>query len=98
MVPWWKIICRRPISPADGNIMKKINVGILATVSLAVVSSAASAQTSVSQTTLVTIENYNRAQTDVNFASVVKNGGFGQIPPGRGPSPPPQHWILQPHP
>ena len=48
--------------------MKKVNAGILAAVCLAVVSSVALAQTSASQTTLVTVENYNRAQTDVNFA------------------------------
>jgi hypothetical protein len=54
--------------------MKKINAGILATVSLALVSSVASAQTSASQTTLVTVENYNRAQTDVNFAGVLSPG------------------------
>jgi len=83
MGPWWKIICQRPNSPAHGNIMKKINAGILATVSLAVASSVASAQTSASQTTLVTLENYNRAQTDVNFAGVVKNGGFGKFRHGR---------------
>jgi hypothetical protein len=83
MMPWWKIICQPSISPAHENIMKKINAGILATVSLAVVSSVASAQTSASQTTLVTVENYNRAQTDVNFAGVVKNGGFGKFRHGR---------------
>src|SRR5712671_2984760 len=97
MVPWWKIICRRPISPAHGNMMKKINAGILATVSLAVVSSVASAQTSVSQTTLVTVENYNRAQTDVNFAGVVKNGGFGKFRHGRELAPPAQQGIVRPN-
>ena len=71
-----------------GNIMKKINAGILATVSLAVVSSVASAQTSAFQNTLVTAENYNRAQTDVNFAGVVKNGGFGKFRHGRELAPP----------
>src|SRR5258707_2254408 len=98
MVPWWKITCQRPISPAHGNIMKKINAGILATVSLAVVSSVASAQTSVSQTTLVTVENYNRAQTDVNFAGVVKNGGFGKFRHGRELAPPAQQGIVPPNP
>src|SRR5258708_16115171 len=97
MVPWWKIICQRPISPASGNIMKKINAGILATVSLAVVSSVASAQTSASQTTLVTVENYNRAQTDVNFAGVVKNGGFGKFRQGRELAPPAQQGIVRPN-
>ena len=77
--------------------MKKINAGILATVSLAVVSSVASAQTSVSQTTLVTVENYNRAQTDVNFAGVVKNGGFGKFRHGRELAPPAQQGIVRPN-
>src|SRR5467141_5457201 len=97
MMPWWKIICRRPISPAHGNIMKKINAGILATVSLALVSSVASAQASASQTTLVTVENYNRAQTDVNFAGVVKNGGFGKFRHGRELAPPVQQGIVRPN-
>jgi hypothetical protein len=77
--------------------MKKINVGILATVSLAVVSSVSSAQTSASQTTLVTVENYNRAQTDVNFTGVVKNGGFGKFRHGRELAPPAQQGIVRPN-
>jgi hypothetical protein len=28
--------------------------------------------------TLVTLDNYNRAQTDVNFAGAVRNGGTGR--------------------
>src|SRR5258705_12672720 len=71
--------------------MKKINAGILATMSLALVSSVVSAQTSASQTTLVTVENYNRAQTDVNFAGVVK---FRQ---GRELAPPAQQGIVRPN-
>ena len=77
--------------------MKKINAGILAIVSLAVVSSVTSAQTSASQTTLVTVENYNRAQTDVNFAGVVKNGGFGKFRHGRELAPPAQQGIVRPN-
>src|SRR5258708_24109511 len=83
-------------SPAHGNIMKT-NIGILATVSLAVVSSVASAQTSASQTTLVTVENYNRAQTDVNFAGVVKNCRFGKFSRVAAPSPPPPQHALPSH-
>src|SRR5258708_15905914 len=77
------------------------NPRILATLSLAVVSAVASAQTaqtSASLTTLVTVENYNRAQTDINFAGVVKNGGFGKFPHGRRLSPPPQKGIFRPNP
>ena len=77
--------------------MKKINLGMFATVSLAVVSSVASAQASASQTTLVTVENYNRAQTDVNFAGVVKNGGFGKFRHGRELAPPAQQGIVRPN-
>ena len=80
--------------------MKKISPRILATVSLAVVSSVASAQTSqtsASKTTLVTVENYNRAQTDVNFAGVVKNGGFGKFRHGRELAPPAQQGIVRPN-
>ena len=69
----------------------------MATVSLAVVSSVASAQTSASQTALVTVENYNRAQTDVNFAGVVKNGGFGKFRHGRELAPPAQQGIVRPN-
>jgi hypothetical protein len=75
--------------------MKKITAGILATVSLAVESSVASAQTSASQTTLVTVENYNRAQTDVNFAGVARNGGFGKFRHGRELAPPAQQGIVR---
>src|SRR5260221_2666440 len=42
-------------------------------------SSVASAQTPTSQAELVTVENYNRAQTDVYFAGAVKSGGFGKF-------------------
>src|SRR5260221_11767634 len=50
---------------------------------LVMASSVASAQTPTSQAELVTVENYNRAQTDVYFAGVVKNGGFGKFRAGR---------------
>jgi len=50
-----------------------------------------------SQTTLVTVENYNRAQTDVNFAGVVKNGGFGKFRHGRELASPAQHGIVRPN-
>src|SRR5260370_17748941 len=79
--------------PAHGNIMKT-NIGILATVSLAAGSSVASAQTSPSQTTLVTVENNNRAQPDINFAGWVRNAGFGQFPHAPLPSSPPTTTTL----
>jgi hypothetical protein len=77
--------------------MKKSNTRVLAALSLAVTNSAASAQTSASQTVPVTIENYNRAQTDVYFAGVVKNGGFGKFRHGRELAPPAQQGIVRPN-
>ena len=56
---------------------------ILAAMSVVMASSVVSAQTPTSQAELVTVENYNRAQTDVYFAGVVKNGGFTKFRHGR---------------
>src|SRR5260370_35594074 len=63
----------------DLDTMKKTRMRILAAMSLVMASSVVSAQTPTSQAELVTVENYNRAQTDVYFAGVVKNGGFGKL-------------------
>src|SRR5258706_15532237 len=71
---------------------------ILAAMSLVVASSIASAQTPPSSAALVTVENDNRAQTDVNFAGVVKNGGFGKIRHGRELAPPALQGIVRPNP
>jgi len=70
---------------------------ILAAMSLVIASAAASAQTTASSTELVTVDNYNRAQTDVNFAGVVKNGGFGKFRHGRVLAPPVQQGIVRPN-
>jgi len=68
---------------------------ILAAMSLVIASAAASAQTTASSTELVTVDNYNRAQTEVNFAGVVKNGGFGKFRHGRVLAPPVQQGIVR---
>ena len=65
--------------------------------SLVIASSVASAQTTVSPAEPVTADNYNRAQTDVYFASVVKNGGFGKFRHGRELAPPAQQGIPRPN-
>src|SRR5712672_2797900 len=70
---------------------------ILAAMSLVMASSVASAQTPTSQAELVTVENYNRAQTDVYFAGVAKNGGFGKFRHGRELAPPAQQGIVRPN-
>jgi hypothetical protein len=77
--------------------MKKISMRILAGMSLAIASAAASAQTSAPQTESVAVENYNRAQTDIYFAGIAKNGGFGQFRHGRELAPPVQQGIPRPN-
>src|SRR5882724_12218109 len=77
--------------------IKKSNMKVLAALSLAVINSTLSAQTPASQGVPVTIDNYNRAQTDVNFAGVVKNGGFGKFRHGRDLAPPAQQGIVRPN-
>src|SRR5580704_4387613 len=71
---------------------------ILAAMSLVVASSVvASAQTTAPLAEPVTVETYSRAQTDVNFAGVVKNGGFGKFRHGRVLAPPVQQGIVRPN-
>jgi hypothetical protein len=70
---------------------------ILAAMSLAMAGSVASAQTPISQAELVTVENYNRAQTDVYFAGVVKSGGFGKFRHSRELASPAQPGIPRPN-
>ncbi len=65
--------------------------------SLAMANSVASAQATTSPTALVTVDNYNRAQIDVYFAGVVKNGGFGKFRHGRELAPPVQQGIVRPN-
>jgi hypothetical protein len=54
-------------------------------------------QTPTSPTAVVTVENYNRAQTDIYFAGVVRNGGFGKFRHGRELAPPVQQGIVRPN-
>jgi hypothetical protein len=55
------------------------------------------AQSRASNAIPVTVDNYNRAQTDVYFAGIVKNGGFGKFRHGRELAPPVQQGILRPN-
>src|SRR5262245_61689389 len=77
--------------------MKKANARILAAMSLAIASSVASGQTPASQSQLVTVENYNRAQSDVYFAGLAKSGGFGKFRHGRELVRPTQRGIIRPN-
>jgi hypothetical protein len=77
--------------------MRKTSTRILAAMSLLMASSVVSAQTTASPAQPVTVDNYNRAQTDVYFAGVVKNGGFGKFRHGRELAPPVQQGIVRPN-
>jgi len=77
--------------------MKKAGTRILVGMSLLLASSVVSAQTTSSTDQPVTFENYNRAQTDVYFAGVVKSGGFGKFRHGRELAPPVQQGIVRPN-
>jgi hypothetical protein len=70
---------------------------MLATMSVVMASSVASAQMPASRAELVTVESYNRAQTDVYAAGVVKTGGFGKFRHGRELAPPAQQGIPRPN-
>lgn len=72
-----------------------MKTSILVAMSFALAGTVVSAQTSTSQP--VTIENYNRAQTDVYLAGVVRNGGFGKFRHGRELAPPVQQGIVRPN-
>jgi hypothetical protein len=74
----------------------KAHTRILAAMAV-MASSMASAQTPTSPVEPVTVGNYNRAQTDVYFAGVVKNGGFGKFLHRREPAPPAQQGIPRPN-
>jgi hypothetical protein len=77
--------------------MKKIHTATWMALSLTATSPIALAQTPPIPTVSVTVDNYNRAQTDVNFAGVVKNGGFGKFRHGRELAPPAQQGIVRPN-
>ena len=74
-----------------------MRTSILAAMTIALAGPIASAQTSPSAPQRVTIENYNRAQTDVYFAGVAKSGGFGKFRHGRELAPVVQQGIVRPN-
>jgi len=77
--------------------MKKIHTVIWMVLSLAVISSIALAQTLSDPTVPVTIDNYNRAQSDVYFALIAKGGGFGKFRHGRDIAPIGRGGIIRPN-
>ena len=77
--------------------MKKASMTISVGTSLLMMGPVVSAQTAASPAQRVTVDNYNRAQTDVYFAGVVKSGGFGKLRHGREVAPPVQQGIVRPN-
>jgi hypothetical protein len=79
------------------SALKMSSTKISAAMVLAVAGSIASAEQAPTPGQPVTVENYNRAQTDVYFAGVVKSGGFGKFRHGRELAPPVQQGIVRPN-
>ena len=77
--------------------MQKTGKWRWAAILLVIASSTAPTQAPASTTELVTVDNYNRAQTDVYFAGVVRSGGFGKFRHGRELAPPVQQGIVRPN-
>ncbi len=91
------VACSEGFPRHPEGTMKKTSMRILVGMSLLMASSVVSAQTTASPAQPVTVDNYNRAQTDVYFAGVVKNGGFGKFRHGRELAPPVQQGIVRPN-
>ncbi len=77
--------------------MKKIHTAIWMALSLGAISPIARTQTPSSPTVPVTIDNYNRAQSDVYFALIAKGGGFGKFRHGRDLAPIGRGGIIRPN-
>lgn len=77
--------------------MKKSHMAIWMTLPLGAISPIARAQTPPSPAVPVTIDNYNRAQSDVYFALIAKGGGFGKFSHGRDLAPIGQGGVIRPN-
>jgi hypothetical protein len=74
----------------------KIKTALCAGIFLALLMPA-SAQETVRPPVPVTVDNYNRAQTDVYFGLIAKGGGFGKFMHARDLAPIDQHGIVRPN-
>jgi hypothetical protein len=78
--------------------MKKIHTGISMALWLtAATSPIALAQQPSGPTLPVTIDNYNRAQTDIYFALIARGGGFGKFMHARDLAPIDQRGVIRPN-
>jgi hypothetical protein len=78
-------------------MLKRIHAAIGMALSLAAMSTVALAQTPSGAAVPVTIDNYNRAQSDVYFALIVKAGGLGKFVHARAFTPVDQRGIIRPN-
>jgi hypothetical protein len=63
----------------ENSAMRNFRTQVCAALSLAATSSVALAQAPSGTAVAVTVDNYNRAQSDVNFGLNVERGGFGKF-------------------
>ena len=77
--------------------MRNFRTEICAASLLAATSSVALAQPPSGTAVPVSVDNYNRAQTDVYFGQIVKAGAFGKFRHGRELAPIVSHGIVRPN-
>src|SRR6516225_4669300 len=81
----------------ESEAMRRSCTQIGAALSLAATSSVALAQAPSGTDVLVTVGNYNRAQSDVYFGLTVKTGAFGKLVHGRELTPIDNWGIIRPN-
>src|SRR5215831_14514063 len=79
--------------PTQATVTRSAGIALIGLFALC--SSSASAQSSSMKTRKVTVDNYVRAETDQNFASVVRQGGLGKFVHVRDPMPLGQQHIIR---
>jgi hypothetical protein len=77
--------------------MRDLRTPIRAGILLAATGSVAPAQSLSGNGVPVTVDNYNRAQSDVYFGQIVKAGAFGKFRHGRELAPIDRHGIIRPN-
>jgi hypothetical protein len=81
----------------ENTAMKSLRTQICAGLTLAATSSVALAQSPSSTDVPVTVDTYNRAQSDAYFALTVKAGALGKFMHGRELAPIDRRAIIRPN-
>jgi hypothetical protein len=90
------LVCEKSFTDPKCKPQSGMTTRVLAALCLAAASSIANGQAPAAPA-LVTVENYNRAQTDVYFAGVVKSGALGKFLHGRELARTDQRGIIRPN-